>query len=99
MSETTAAAASPRTLDELIERAPIATLVVNAQCRIIRMNPRAGAVLSRGNPVTGEYLDEVARRLWPDRDAARLVGAVRKVLETGTAQRIALTGGADGEVE
>jgi PAS domain S-box-containing protein len=68
----------------LLNRAPLGVYLVDADLRMVEVNPVALPVFG-GTPggVIGRNFDEIIRRMWAAETADEIVGAFRRTLETG----------------
>ncbi|CAN5717487.1 hypothetical protein BH23GEM11_BH23GEM11_08960 [soil metagenome] len=71
-------------LELLVDRAPMGIYLVDADLRILRVNPLAQPVFDRaGGDVTGRDLGEILRLLWHEDSAREVLRLFRNTLETG----------------
>jgi PAS domain S-box-containing protein len=67
----------------LVEQAPVGVYVVDAQFRLQQANPTALSVFKNVQPLIGREFSEIARTLWPQQVADRVVRRFRHTLKTG----------------
>jgi diguanylate cyclase (GGDEF)-like protein/PAS domain S-box-containing protein len=67
----------------LIEQAPIGVFVVDANTRLIEVNPAARPVFGVAQDLIGRDFGEVMRIMWPERLADEVLAIFRQTLETG----------------
>ncbi len=67
----------------LIDQAPIGVYVVDADLRVIEVNPVARPVFEGVPDLIGRDLDDVLRILWPDALATEATSIFRRTLATG----------------
>jgi PAS domain S-box-containing protein len=79
-----AASRSRKEIEELVERSPFGTYVVDAQFRISMMNASSQEGAFRNvRPVIGRDFCEAMRILWPEAVAVEIIGHFRHTLDTG----------------
>ncbi len=68
---------------ELLDRAPMGVYLVDADLRVVEVNPAARPVFGGVPDLIGRDFDEVIHLLWEDGYADEVAGLFRRTLETG----------------
>lgn len=69
--------------ETLLNLAPLGVYLVDADFRILEMNPTARRVFGANSDLIGQNLEEVLHGIWPRESADELISLFRHTLETG----------------